>query len=75
LIAATLCADGFDCASQFDPFGDDDCLPLCYLDGGAPSDGSRPPGCGGDGGCRDVYRRLGSAPDPSSRVALCPMGP
>jgi hypothetical protein len=70
---ATLCADGFDCASQFDPLGDDDCLPLCYLDGGAPSDGSPLPGCA-DGGCRDVYR-LGSAQDPSSRVGLCPMGP
>jgi hypothetical protein len=71
---ATLCADGLDCASQFDPFGDDDCLPLCYLDGGAPADGAGPPACADGGGCRDVYR-LGSAADPAARVGLCPMGP
>lgn len=71
---ATLCADGLDCAAQFNPFGDDDCLPLCYLDGGAPSGGGAVLGCGPDGGCRDVYR-LAAAPDPSARVGLCPMGP
>jgi hypothetical protein len=67
---ATQCADGFDCASQFDPFGDEDCVPLCYLDGGAPAGDAGASQCAAGSTCKDAYR-LGASTNPSTRVGLC----
>jgi hypothetical protein len=76
LNVASACADGLDCASQFDPYGDEDCRQLCYLDGGAPGFGAGlPPACRYDGGCSDVYRLAATVADPQKRVGLCPPGP
>lgn len=68
---ASVCADGLDCGAQLDPFGDEECLPVCYLAGGAPAaDGGVAPSCPAGTSCHDVFA-LSSQSDPQKRVGVC----